>query len=43
MVVKEAPLEQSYSNMKMLLVLEKSNKMIKGRLTVDLKLYWKGQ
>lgn len=39
MVAKEAPPEQSYSNMKMLLVLEKSNKMIKGRLTVDLKLY----
>ena len=39
MVAKEAPPEQSYSNMKMLLVLEKSNKMIKGRLTIDLKLY----
>lgn len=39
MVAKEASPEQSYSNMKMLLVLEKSNKMIKGRLTVDLKLY----
>ena len=39
MVAKEAPPEQSYSNMKMLLVLEISNKMIKGRLTVDLKLY----